>query len=79
MIYRQRGFSEAGDGYHHSEPWDIMDIESTIKSLGAEGWELVSAWPRSDYGGETNNLGGHIMGGMTTSEVWVFKRPLDSN
>jgi hypothetical protein len=77
MVYRSREISGGEKGYFYAGEWKVKDIEATINSLGAEGWELVSAWPRSDYGGETSNFGGHIIAGMTTSEVWMFKRPIE--
>lgn len=47
--------------------WDV-DIMALLPSLGEEGWELVSAWPRSTATGDA-------WAGVTTGEMWVFKRP----
>lgn len=76
-VYRTREITAGEGGYFSVGDWNINDMEATLYSLGAEGWELVSAWPRSDCGAETNRDGGHIVAGMTTSEVWIFKRPIE--
>lgn len=47
--------------------WD-ENIVGMLPELGDEGWELVTVLPRSSSGGATN-------AGMTTDELWVFKRP----
>lgn len=46
----------------------ITPLIDYINQLGTLGWELVSVNQRTDYQGEH-------MGGFTTSESWVFKRP----
>lgn len=47
--------------------WDDS-IVSQLPSLGQEGWELVTVITRaSEPGG--------ITAGVTTDEMWVFKRP----
>ncbi|HMM41504.1 MAG TPA: hypothetical protein PKA95_06345 [Thermomicrobiales bacterium] len=47
--------------------WD-ENIVGMLPELGDNGWELVTVLPRSSIGGETN-------AGITTDELWVFKRP----
>lgn len=47
--------------------WD-ENIVSQLPQLGDDGWELVTILPRSSVG----SSGG---AGVTTDEVWVFKRP----
>ena len=74
VVVRQREIEREKNSYHDTGAWD-NDIVAILKSLGAEGWELVAAWPRSDLGGQTTNFGGPIVGGVTTGEVWAFKRP----
>jgi hypothetical protein len=77
IVYRTREITAQKSGWHYVGNWDIKDIEARLRSLGAEGWELVSAWPRSDVGSTTTNWGGSIVAGMTTAEVWMFKRPIE--
>lgn len=43
-----------------------VDILAKTKQLGEGGWELVSVTPRSSNAGAA---------GVTTEELWVFKRP----
>jgi hypothetical protein len=47
--------------------WD-NDIPKKLRDLGEQGWELVAISPRSDF------TGNHLAG-VTTEELWVFKRP----
>ncbi len=44
------------------------DVASKLEALGEEGWELVAISPRSGLTGES-------VAGITTEELWVFKRP----
>lgn len=37
-----------------------------LATLGASGWELVTVSPQAGH---------HGAAGLTTDEVWVFKRP----
>jgi hypothetical protein len=47
--------------------WDTeLDF---LNTWGEEGWELVAVLPRSSEWGEAG-------AGFTTSELWVFKRPV---
>jgi hypothetical protein len=47
--------------------WD-QPIVSELPALGDEGWELVTVITRSSEPGG-------ITAGITTDEMWVFKRP----
>lgn len=47
--------------------WD-ENVVAMLPELGAAGWELVTVLPRSSSGGAVN-------AGMTTDELWIFKRP----
>jgi hypothetical protein len=47
--------------------WD-EPIVSELPALGDEGWELVTVITRSSEPGG-------ITAGVTTDEMWVFKRP----
>jgi hypothetical protein len=66
------------------------DIDVILSRLGEQGWELVSISPRSSitggvstiYGFTANLVGGGKTegcstdyAGLTTEELWVFKRP----
>ena len=44
------------------------DVTGKIAALGEAGWELVAIVPRSSQGD-------HNLSGVTTEELWVFKRP----
>ncbi|MCC6936111.1 MAG: DUF4177 domain-containing protein [Thermomicrobiales bacterium] len=50
-----------------SSGWD-ENVVAMLPELGAAGWELVTVLPRSSTGGAVN-------AGMTTDELWIFKRP----
>lgn len=47
--------------------WD-EPIVAELPSLGDEGWELVTVITRSSEPGS-------LTAGITTDEMWVFKRP----
>ncbi len=47
--------------------WD-ENVVGMLPELGDEGWELVTVLPRSSSGGATD-------AGVTTDELWIFKRP----
>ena len=47
--------------------WD-ENVVGMLPELGDEGWELVTVLPRSSSGGAPN-------AGVTTDELWIFKRP----
>lgn len=47
--------------------WDT-GIVSMLPELGDEGWELIAIAPRSSAPGSTTS-------GVTSDEMWVFKRP----
>ncbi len=49
--------------------WDV-DVLQLLPQLGREGWELVAVSTLADkpY---------HHSAGVTTSESWVFKRPIE--
>jgi len=66
-------FSEYGNRLTLSEGLKLLDdysIEVLSIELGKEGWELVTVVTRSLA--DTAPIVG-----MTTEELWVFKRPLD--
>jgi hypothetical protein len=64
-IQRRRDYGglgqEAGD-------WDLQ-IEEQLTRLGDDGWELISVVPGSSVSGDA-------LAGLTTEELWIFKRPL---
>lgn len=47
--------------------WD-NDIPKKLRDFGELGWELVAISARSDFTGSS-------AAGVTTEELWVFKRP----
>jgi hypothetical protein len=47
-----------------------VPIENRLAELGRQGWELVNVHPLCSVVGE-----GYA--GFTTSEKWVFKRPIE--
>jgi hypothetical protein len=61
-IYRERRLDAGTTG-----EWGA-DIEQALPELGAEGWELVAIVPRS-------SAGQPVHAGVTSDELWVFKRP----
>ena len=66
---RQVQGSNFGTGY--PSKWNNnIDLAKPFAELGNEGWELVSVVPGSDFTGMPN-------AGVTTSLLWVFKRPLN--
>jgi hypothetical protein len=59
--------------YRGTGEWNI-DISPKLVELGNQGWELVTVAPRSDNAhSATNNQINYA--GITTTDVWVFKRP----
>lgn len=60
--YRERRLHDGA-----AEDWG-ESVEDALPALGAEGWELVAIVPRSSEG----KL---VHAGVTTDELWVFKRP----
>jgi hypothetical protein len=47
---------------------DSLEMSQRLAEMGEEGWELVAVVTES-------GTGGHQVAGITTEEVWVFKRP----
>lgn len=47
--------------------WD-KDLPAQLASFGEQGWELVTVIPGSSDWGPSQ-------AGITTEELWVFKRP----
>jgi hypothetical protein len=47
--------------------WD-ENVVGQLPQLGEDGWELVTILPRS-------SIGSDAAAGITTDELWVFKRP----
>lgn len=54
-------------GNHGPGGWD-ENVVAQLPQLGEEGWELVSIVTRASQVGS-------LMAGVTTDEIWVFKRP----
>ena len=65
---RARGFKGSLTSRRRATDWN-WDITSELKRLGGDGWELVAVVPRSSIASED-------VGGFTTDELWIFKRPL---
>jgi len=52
------------------------DVDEKLTQLGRAGWDLATVSSRSDYSGfNSGNVAAHSDGGVTTSELWIFKRP----
>jgi hypothetical protein len=47
-----------------------FELSQWLKDSGENGWELVTVVPISDWAGEVD-------AGWTSSQLWVFKRPID--
>ena len=62
VVHRVRRVGSAAVG-----AWDAP-IVAQLPGLGDEGWELVAVVPRSGEPGSTT-------AGVTSDEMWVFKRP----
>jgi hypothetical protein len=83
-IHRKRDIPVAADKkslYFDIGVWNPKDMNVELEALGREGWELVSITPRSSqasWGAHSSSTPGWfpITGGVTTDELWVFKRPL---
>ncbi|RIK42483.1 MAG: hypothetical protein DCC58_10950 [Chloroflexi bacterium] len=65
VVTRSRNFATDGGAWNISG--DAM--LATLADAGAQGWELVSVYPRQSL---VNYKG------MTSEEIWVFKRPVDT-
>jgi hypothetical protein len=80
ILYRSRGTTSPQKlGQIEATTWDVPDMGPKLQSLGAEGWELVSVWPESKLGYVTvegSLLKSVDLAGITTHEMWVFKRPI---
>ncbi len=72
-VARVRSFEGAGvnNSPRHPAKWDPEDLNAMLNKYGNDGWELVTVTTRSDTGGG----GADSLGGCTTSEVFLFKRP----
>lgn len=62
VFHRQRTISMG----EITSGWD-ENVVAMLPELGSEGWELVTVLPRSSSGGTTD-------AGVTTDELWIFKR-----
>ena len=72
MLRPPRGFREVKGSLYMKTTDGDMDIGKELASLGEEGWGLVSVVPRADYCSVEYQAD---YAGMTTSELWVLKRP----
>lgn len=71
FLARGRGIKGSWTGtYPEATPWN-KEIETEVKKLGEEGWELITILPRSSWAGQG--------AGFTSDELWVFKRPQTKN
>jgi hypothetical protein len=59
-----------------------VDMTAKLAQLGSQGWELVTVCPRSDNGNShpqgasgVGDYGLYSFNGVTTGDVWIFKRP----
>lgn len=74
VLMRARAVAEANtSGWRAGTDWDPADFLDQLPKLGLEGWELVAVTPRSGLAHSTQPVAG-----LTTQEIWVFKRPIDS-
>lgn len=62
VIHRRRTVAGVAAG-----EWDT-GVVAQLPSLGEEGWELIAVTTRSSEGGASS-------AGVTTDELWIFKRP----
>lgn len=76
IFLRTRGWEEVkGRVYMKATDWNA-DIVPVLKEFGEEGWELVAVVPYSSVcGGAPNMSWSRDYAGLTTEEMWVFKRP----
>lgn len=65
FLERSRGV-KMGLGGSRASGWSEDITVSMIEALGEKGWELMAVVPRSSL---VN------IGGFTSDELWVFKRP----
>lgn len=65
------GGAGGGGATRQAKKWDPEDLNAMLNKYGNDGWELVGVTTRSDLGGG----GADSLGGCTTSEVFLFKRP----
>ena len=63
-VFQSRGFSAPISGAKPTAYSPLVDLDD----LGSKGWELVSVTPESSFHGDS-------WAGITTSLLWVFKRP----
>lgn len=62
VLHRSRSVQSGAAGQ-----WD-SGVVGQLPELGEQGWELVTVVPRSSVGGCSS-------AGVTSDELWVFKRP----
>jgi hypothetical protein len=74
--YTTGGWTRASEDGKALSPFDPGRVQ-TLAELGNQGWELVSAAPRSSQIllSEPGATIPKIAPGVTTEEVWIFKRP----
>jgi hypothetical protein len=80
LLRRWRGYNEKAfltdwSAWFEDEKKLTPPIDMVIKiaELGAQGWELVSVTARA---GSTGDRGSQFTVAFTSSELWVFKRPV---
>lgn len=77
-----------GEDYHKPSDWGHLfedkkelsasvTLETRLEELGEQGWELVAVVPYSSVLGAGEGLQTRDYAGYTTTERWVFKRPVE--
>ncbi|MEA2575357.1 MAG: hypothetical protein QOH93_2655 [Chloroflexia bacterium] len=88
-LFRNRVWSSKAQGeeWNYAGDWTITfdgrqyqskDLDGLLAYLGDNGWELVAVSPRSGVlgaiGAHGLDQGSRNFAGLTTEELWVFKR-----
>jgi hypothetical protein len=88
VLSRSRGVTRNGH-YMDAKDWDPDVTMDDFNALGLEGWELVAVSNLSNFGGYISSnpirtddmpnwvmeVGGPVVAGVTTRQVFYFKRP----
>jgi hypothetical protein len=83
------GFTGNNREYGMAQEWSVwnedgralatrpIDMVPKLAQLGADGWELVTVITKSNNARAVGTNGdlGLAMNGVTTEDMWVFKRP----